>query len=94
MVHTLFAGLAPPHALAGKLEARLQLESQSLADFRSLDTFLCGLFEALKQMDAEVQSVKTDNARLAEDVKEVCVCAHEYGGARQLPRAHWIGPLT
>jgi len=94
MVRTLVALLAPPHALAGKLEARLQLESQSLENFRSLDNFLSGLFEALKQMDAEVQSVKTDNARLAEDVKEVCVCVREFGGARQLLRAHWIGPLA
>ena len=48
-------GLALPESLAGRLEARLQLESQSVDNWRRLDAFLGGLFAALQQMDADMQ---------------------------------------
>ena len=47
-------GLMLPDSLAGRLEAQIQLESQSIDNFRRLDKFLLGLFEALQRMDSDV----------------------------------------
>jgi hypothetical protein len=63
--------LVLPESLAGKLEARMQLERESVDNFRRLDAFLGGILEAMKQMGAEVHSLKDDNARLTAHVKEV-----------------------
>jgi hypothetical protein len=55
MVQTLAAGLVLPEPLAGKLEARLQAERESVESFRSLDAFLGGVLEAMQQLGAEVR---------------------------------------